>query len=131
MLYSGELSMHTHTHNHCTVIHPHKLLGLDDSEYQCIISNTILKWYYNEYLIDYGIQSSATGDMIVTQGTSILIASIILITGCNGHHDQQNYPDLGPRQCQGYSIQSHMPWQQAEQQIGTILRQILIYQCWK
>ena len=38
---------------------------------QCIISNTNLKWYYNEYLIDYGIQLSA----------SILIAaSIILIT---------------------------------------------------
>ena len=43
----------------------------------------ILKWTYNEYLIDYGIQPSATGDMIVTQGTSILIASIILITGCS------------------------------------------------
>ena len=49
---------------------------------QCIISNTMHKWYYilHEYLIDYGIQPSATGDMIVTQGTSILIASIILIT---------------------------------------------------
>ena len=73
--------MHTHTHNHYTVIHPHKLLGLDGSEYQCIISNTILKWYCNEYLIDYGIQPSATGDMIVIQGTSILIASIIFVMG--------------------------------------------------
>ena len=76
--------MHTHTHSHCTVIHSHKLLGFDGSEYesqQCIIiiSNklTILKWYYiiilHEYLIDYDIQPSATGDMIVAQGTSILI----------------------------------------------------------
>ena len=72
--------MHTHTHSHCTVIHSHKLLGLDGSEYsqQCIISNklTILKWYYiilHEYLIDYGIQPSATGDMIITQGTSSIL----------------------------------------------------------
>ena len=66
-----------HTHNlHIVTVHSHKLLGLDGSEYsqQCIISNklTILKWYY---LIDYGIQPSATGDMIVAQGTSILIYS--------------------------------------------------------
>ena len=36
-----------------------------------------------------------------------------------------NFPGLDPRQYQGYSIQGHMAWQQAEQQIppcyGTIL----------
>ena len=46
-------------------------------KHQCITSNTIHKWYYiyffnmNIWLVDYGIQPSATCDMIVTQGASI------------------------------------------------------------
>ena len=62
----------------------------------------------------HGIQPSATGDMIVTQGASVS-DSLSNVTGTvTKKFNRTTQALIGPRQCQGYSIQGHVVWQQAE-----------------
>ena len=54
----------------------------------CIKYNTkVVNFNMNIWLIDYGIQPSATVDMIVTQGAIVSIMITYLLNKCKGHLD--------------------------------------------
>ena len=85
MLYSGELlkELCTHILIHIVIVPSYTHIN-NYFDLMVVNINVLYQIQYSSgtimiYLIDYGIQPSATGDMIVTQRTSILIASIILM----------------------------------------------------